>query len=115
MALYLVLRHPRNPEQVWSNSWQPDNRLVDAIMTTREVARLCEEAHSGNEYVYIHRCAWAGDSPEITCRSKISRVDPVDRDWLISFETPDPMAVIPSVHPQQGDNYYHAEDLDTCR
>jgi hypothetical protein len=58
MALYVVLRHPDNPEQAWSNAWQPDKPLVDAIMTNNDVAPLCNAAQRAGEYVYVHRCAW---------------------------------------------------------
>jgi hypothetical protein len=57
MPLYVVLRHPANLEQTWSNAWQqPDKRLVDAIMTNREVAPLCAASQRAEEYVYVHRC-----------------------------------------------------------
>ncbi len=106
MALYVVLRHPNNPEQVWSNGWLPDDRLVDAIMTNSIIAPLCEKARRNGEYVYVHRCAWGGAQAEITCRAKVSAVTKVGRDYLISFHEPESEAATPPVQPRQGDDYY---------
>jgi hypothetical protein len=108
MALYVVLRHPKNPEQTWSNVWQSDDRLVDGIMTNGDVAPLCEAAQRSGQYVYVHRCTWGGVSAEITSRTKVQNVSKVDRDYYISFATPEPVAAVPHVQPLRGQDYYFA-------
>src|SRR5579859_1888803 len=112
MALYVVLRHPDNPEQVWSNAWQPDKRLVDAIMTNNDVAPLCNAAQRAGEYVYVHRCAWGTATAEITSRARVQSVTKVGRDFYIQFSSPEPVAASPRVQPFQGqDSYFDASPL----
>lgn len=106
MARYGVLRHPANPEQTWSNAWKPDNRLVDAIMTNRDVAPLCEASQRAEEYVYVYRCAWGADTSEITSRARVKSVTKIGTDFLISFSEPEPVAAIPRVKPSQGQDFY---------
>lgn len=114
MALYVVLRHPKRPDQVWSNGWRVDERPVDAIMTNGTVAPLCEQARRTDEYAYVHRCSWGGSAPEITCRARVSSVTPVGRDYLVSFTALQPLAVAPAVQPLQGDDYYFAAPPQGC-
>ncbi len=106
MALYVVLRHPDHPEQTWNNGWQPDKRLVDAIMTNRDVAPLCIASQRAEEYVYVHRCKWGGANAEITSRAKVKSVTKIGGDFFVSFSTPEPVATTPRVQPSQGQDYY---------
>jgi hypothetical protein len=103
MALYVVLRHPRNPEQVWSNGWRPDDRLVDAIMTNGDVAPLCEQARATGEYVYVHRCAWGGADPAITSRAKVESGAKIDLDFYVRFSEPESVSATPRVRPPESD------------
>ncbi len=106
MTLYVVLRHPGNPEQAWINEWQPDGRLVDSIMTNKKVSTLCQTALLAGESVYVHRCAWGAAVAEITSSAKVKSVTSVDRDFWVQFSSPEPIAAQPHVQPFHGQNEY---------
>ena len=75
MALYIVVRHPRNVHPRWQGSvWLDDNRIL-SITTTPQVAAQCRTA----DIVYIHRCGWkppppGGDyvNPIISCSATVA-------------------------------------------
>jgi hypothetical protein len=106
--LYLVLRH-RKDSQVWSNAWLDDDR-IDAIETNREVAQRCEQALLSDKTIFVHRCAWAGGPPIISCSMKVASVNSISKkDWLVRFK--DQSAILRSPTPGQpmaGQNLYDA-------
>ena len=106
MALYVLVHHRKAQEQPWSNAWLDDD-LLDAITTTAEIGRLCEQARLGDDEVFVHRCAWG--SPEISCAVRVGAVDPLPRrQALVRFVEPRRVGVAPAVTPHEGQNHYLA-------
>jgi hypothetical protein len=106
--LYVVLPHPRT-RQPPKNQWRPDHRLVDSILTNSGIATLCNVAQMANDYVYVHRCAWGSDAPEITQRGRVESVTRKGRDYHVVFSSPEPMRARPPVQPMRGQQYYFDE------
>src|SRR5690349_3614661 len=75
MALYVVVRHPKNTHPKWTgNVWTSDD-LLRSIVTTPEVAEQCRNA----DIVYVHRCGWKPDGgkyvePVICCSAKTATI-----------------------------------------
>lgn len=106
--LYLVVHHGRDPDQRFVNSWLDDERL-DAITTTVEIGRLCQDAQQKREPVYVHRCGWADEHPVVCCSVSLVRVDPVDRHTkLVRFADQQVLNAQPPVTPRPGQSFYFA-------
>jgi hypothetical protein len=108
MALYLVVRHPQNPNQTFENRWENDE-LLTSIQTTLEIANLCIQARVQNQWVYIHRCGYNGNDPMICCSVHVANVEEIggwiivnfiDQTRLVNSTPPEPPP------PDEGDNSY---------
>src|ERR1017187_5327247 len=107
--LYVVVRHKRDPDQSFVNSWLDDERL-EAITTTPEIGRFCLDAQQGGEAVCVHRCGWADVRPTVCCSVSVVRVDSVDkRTSLVSFGDQQVLDISPPVTPHPGQCFYFAE------
>ena len=109
MALYIVVRHPENPDPTYANSWTPDNRLLLSITAPKDVAMSLARQREMNARVFIHRCAWAA-SPARICESVLVwKIEALDRrDHLVTFADPEPMDCEPPFPAHQGQNSYTA-------
>ena len=111
MALYIVVHHRRDPHQPWQNDWLDDSRL-QAITTTAEIGRLCEQAQQRNEAVFVHRCAWGGITPTLCCSVQVAQIEHIDRRTdLVAFTNAMPISTDPLMSPTRGQNFYIAEAL----
>ena len=107
MTLHLVLRH-KDDSQTWSNAWLDFDR-IDTIQTNREVADRCRNAMNNGNTVNIHRCAWAGGVPMLSCSANVTSVDQIDKSsWLVKFGNQIATGLPPSVQPMHGQNLYDA-------
>jgi hypothetical protein len=113
MALYVVLRHP-DAEQVWANAWIPGSVLIEAITTDATVAARCRDARRGDEYVYVHRCAF-GESPAgVVSKAKVHDVQKLDPTfYLVSFTDQQEVGCEPLRPAEQGDRSYLAPAVDS--
>jgi hypothetical protein len=106
MALYVVVHHRNASEQPWSNAWTDDDRLR-AITTTAEIGRMCSDARSRGEEVFVHRCAY-GD-PIICCAATVCRVAAISKsDAYVEFAAARIVGARPTIHPIEGQNSYEA-------
>ncbi len=105
MPLYIVVRHPRQPDQCWSNQWDPDNRGLRAFTTPNSVA---SEARAVGR-VYVHRCGFGSDAPAIVCEAEVTAVHAMDRrDSLVQLRVLRTLDAVPPLSPGQGQNLYRA-------
>lgn len=106
--LYVVVHHRQDPDQRWTNSWLDDERL-QAITTTAEIGRLCAEAKTRGEPVFVHRCGWSDSLPSISCSATVIQSAPIDkRTSIVSFAGQQVIGATPPVSPHPGQNYYRA-------
>ena len=109
MAFYIVVRHPDNPCQPYSNSWAKDNDCLDAITTPGDVARLLKKERNAGNRIYVHRCAWGGAPATICCSLAVGEISEIDKSTcLVRFSNARPLSCEPHVSPHQGQNYYVA-------
>jgi hypothetical protein len=54
VALYIVVRHPENPDRSYSNVWTLDNRLLLSITAPRDVAMSLTAEREMNARVFVH-------------------------------------------------------------
>ena len=108
MPVYLVLRHP-DAEQVWANAWIPGTDLVEAITTDQTVAGRCTEAQRSSEFIYVHRCAFAGSPASVVSKAKVSNVAKIDSTtYFVSFTDQQSVSAPPPRDAEQGDRSYLA-------
>src|SRR6185436_10298199 len=100
--LYVVVRHRRDPDQRFVNSWLDDEQL-EAITTTHEIGQLCQDGQQRSERVCVHRCGWSDTRPTICCSVSVVRVDSVD-GWtsLVRFADQQVLDMLPPVTPHRG-------------
>src|SRR6266849_884722 len=109
MALYIVVRHPENPDRSYSNVWTPDNRLLLSITTPKDVAMFLTAEREINARVFVHRCAWGGVPARIWCSVLVGKIESLDRrDHFVTFVDPQPMDCEPPFTARQGQNSYTA-------
>ena len=107
--LYVVVRHRRDADQSFVNSWLDDERL-EAITTTPEIGRFCLDAQQRGEIVCVHRCGWSDVRPTICSSASVVRVDSIDRRTsLVSFADQKILDVLPPVTPLPGQCFYFAK------
>lgn len=110
MALYLVLHHPKAPDQRFANAWdRKDSNKIIGITTTKEIAELCQAARNNKQTVYIHRCAWGDHQPVICSSVSVAEVKQIDK-WnaYVGFVTSAILDVIPLKTPILGQSFYFA-------
>jgi hypothetical protein len=109
VALYIVVRHPENPDRSYSNVWTLDNRLLLSITAPKDVAMSLTAEREMNARVFVHRCAW-GDAPaRVWCSVLVGKLDPLDRlEYLVTFVDPRPMDREPPFPAHHGQNSYTA-------
>ena len=108
MALYIVVHHKGDPSQPWPNNWLDDQRL-QAIETTAEIGRLCQEARQERTRVYVHRCRWGDNPPTICCSVSVQRVSSINRRTsLVEFNDIEVSTGNPPEHQLPGQNFYNA-------
>ena len=106
--LYVVVHHSRDTHQPWPNSWLDDKRL-EAIETTTEIGRLCQDAKQRNEPVFAHRCAWGSSQPLVCSSASVAQAASIDPcTSLVTFEGQQVLNVAPPVSPYPGQSYYVA-------
>jgi hypothetical protein len=110
-ALYLVVRHRKNPQQPFQNIWL-DDELLTSIQTTLEISELCRKEKEANYRVFIHRCSYEDcheDCPPIICCS-VNVMDVAEIGGWIIVEFGDQTLVnsVPTVQPIRHQNYYFA-------
>ena len=106
MAIYIVVHHPRDPCQPWTNSWLDDSR-IEAIQTTKEIGHLCEQSRQEGMPVYVHRCAWETHPATVCCAATVAQASPIDRrTYLVTFSVPKIVSSIPPISPAKGQNFY---------
>lgn len=111
MALYVVVHHQRDKSKPWPNTWDDDCRLR-TITTTVGIGRRCKESAAKQERVFVHRCAWGGNRPQIVCSVEVARVDTIDRlKCLVTFQNAEMLAAPPPVSPGPGENFYVADPV----
>ena len=109
MALYIVVRHPENPDPTYSNSWTSDNRLLLSITAPKDVAVSLAGEREMNARVFVHRCAWGGVPARIWASVFVGTIAQRDkRDHLVTFVEPQPMDREPPFPASQGQNSYTA-------
>lgn len=109
MALYIVVRHPENPDPTYSNVWTSDNRPLLSITTPNEVAMSLTAEKMMSTRVFVHRCAWGGVPARICCSVLVGQIEPLDRrDHLVMFVDPQPLDCDPPFPAHQGQNFYNA-------
>ncbi len=107
MALYLVVRHQKAPQQTFHNIWM-DDELLTSIQTTLEVGELCRQEMNLNHVVYIHRCGYLDYPPVICCSVHITDVEEIGGWIIVKFGNQTPLDFTPPVPPVQGQNNYFA-------
>ncbi len=108
MALYIVVHHPDNPNNAYSNAWTSNNRLLEAITTPQDVALLLEAEKARGRRVYVHRCA--GPEPaRICCSLEVDKIVPLGDLYYVSFINPESLDLAPPRPAHQGQNYYVAD------
>jgi len=106
MKLYIVVHHPQDSSQPWSNSWI-DDQLLEAIQTTQEIGYLCRAAQRLGDSVFVHRCQCGAIAHTICCSVRVKRVDRIDHSTaLVRFTDPRPLNLIPPFSPAPGQNFY---------
>jgi hypothetical protein len=107
MSLYVVLHHPRDPEQPWANSWIDDDRIA-AITTTTEIGRFCLEAKQRSQQVLVHRCAYGSTGASVSCSVDVQAVHQIGGGAYVVFQNPKVLGT-PTLHsPPRGTNSYYA-------
>jgi hypothetical protein len=107
-SLYIVVHHPKDHSQPYSNAWLDGDRL-EAITTPTEVGALCDSARQKRERVYVHRCGWSEVKPTICCSVSVARVDSIDSETkLVRFDNQQLLASAPRVPVRPGQNFYFA-------
>jgi hypothetical protein len=56
----------------------------------------------------VHRCAYGGTAPVISCVADVDRVDNIGGGALVTFANPAQMTATPPVIPPQGTRRYMA-------
>lgn len=108
MALYVVVHHRQDPDQPWPNNVWLDDQRLQAIETTAEIGRLCDEAKHLGQRVHVHRCRWGNNAPSICCSAQAARVVRIDRrSSLVEFSDIQPSDGVPPSQPRPGQNHYH--------
>jgi len=108
VKLHIVVHHRQDSHQPWSNSWLDDSRL-EAITTTAEIGRLCEQAMEENRPVFVHRCGWGSSDPRVCCSVSVENSAPLDQQTsLVKFSSQQVLNAVPTVSPRAGQNYYWA-------
>lgn len=109
MGLHVVVHHRKDPDQPWRDNIWLDGDLLQAIVTTAEIGRLCEGAQRRGERVSVHRCAWGGIPPTICCTVQVKRVASLSRRTsLVEFTLVEAANRTPPVQPLPGQNSYEA-------
>jgi hypothetical protein len=89
------------------NAWLTDHQLIEAIQTTNEIGRLCRQAKSRNERVYVHRCGWGDCAPVVCCSAEVAEIALIDKTtMLVQFANPIPLNQEPPRTPVKGQNFY---------
>jgi hypothetical protein len=108
MALYIVVHHPSDLNQLWANEWEAQT-LLRSITTPKNIAVRLAEAQSRGERIFIHRCAWNAFPAEICCSALISEVHDLDKSTaFVRFTDVRPVAAPPPVTPHVGQSAYDA-------
>ena len=106
--LFVVVHHQQDSNQPWINSWIDDNRL-DAITTTIEIGRLCEDLKKNSELIFVHRCGYGEMRPSICCSAWVIEVAQIDRKTsLVKFGKQNALNSLPAFSPHSGQNFYFA-------
>jgi hypothetical protein len=106
MHLYLVVRHPQNPEQTWANSWL-DNERLESITTPTRIGHLCLDALEQSQRVFIHRCGWGDAHPVICCSAVVVQSVELDpHTFFVTFGKQQVLNGVPPVIPHSGQSYY---------
>ena len=108
MSVFIVVHHRDDPHPNWSNEWDGDV-LLKAITTPRQVADRLELARERGERVYVHRCAYGGQSAMICCSCAVGSVDTLSKTQaLIRFIDVREETAKPPVQSRAGLNMYEA-------
>ena len=113
MALYIVVHHHRDSNQLWTNAWV-DDQIIETITTTAEIGRMCQRAQLAGSPVYVHRCAWGECPPIICCSTQVLRVDRIGKGKkgsIVNFHQGVACNVHPPRQPYPGQNFYEAEPV----
>ena len=106
--LYVVVHHRQDPDQRWTNRWLDDEQL-EAISTTAEIGRLCQDAKEKGEPVFVHRCAWGDFQHSVCCSAGVLQSAAIDqRTSIVTFGEQRVLCATPPVSPHPGQNYYWA-------
>jgi hypothetical protein len=106
MACYIVVHHPSDTSQPWSNDWRGDTELR-TITTPRPVAARLTQAKERGERIFVHRCAWSGDAAEICCSALVEEVTYIDKTTaMVRFGDVRPLRARPSAVARPGLNWY---------
>ena len=100
--LYIIVRH-KHAEQIWVNSWKDENTL-EAITTTKELAKICELEKKSKNIVAIYRCEYNGSSAVICGQAEVDTVDTTIN--YVSFKNYNVLNVSPPLVAQQGQTHY---------
>ena len=107
MALYLVIRHKKNPRQPFQNIWL-DDELLASIQTTLKISELCNNEKISKHPVYIHRCGYKDCPPMICCSANVANVAEVGGWIVVEFSDQIRLEIVPTEQPIQHQNYYLA-------
>lgn len=111
MALYVVVRHPGNPDQRWNNEWLDYSRLV-TLETTPEIGRRCELARRRGERIFIHRSGWREHERRVCCSVRVKEVEPGERDsWRVHLDDERLLDETPPRRVGAGTRCYRARPL----
>jgi hypothetical protein len=115
MVVYIVLRHPDNPEQLWVNSWIAGNRLIESITTDANVAGQCQRAQRADEYVYVHRLVYGENRATVVSKAKVKDVQRIGAgtpSHYVLFKEQVEVGLEPIRSAQQGDRSYCERPVD---
>jgi hypothetical protein len=107
MALFLVVRHRKNPKQPFENVWQ-DDELLTSIQTTVKIGELCKKEQNAKRQVYVHRCGYEDFPPVICCSVQIADVAEVGGWIIVEFREQKRLDGVPPVPPIRHQNHYVA-------
>ena len=106
MALYIVVHHPRDPDQPYANDWDPRTHTLRAFQTTPKWVREHSQALQPGARLLIHRCGWGDHPPVICCSVAVQEVTPY---FIIVTDVRD-MEELPPLQPMPGCGSYEWGD-----
>ncbi|HLX60829.1 MAG TPA: hypothetical protein VKX17_06060 [Planctomycetota bacterium] len=105
MAFYIVVHHPSDPVQPYHNDWDPNNRTLRLIETRKDFVKEYWNELKPGARIFVHRCGWGGNEPEITCSVEVDRHFD-SSPYYISFKNTQPINEKPKVVPVRGTGCY---------